>query len=118
MSDEKGFAEIPVKIGRIQVGTAVIKEDGTFDIHITGENENGKEIYQLILAGFVYGLSIAPSLNPAVDGKLYTRLEHERPITEVGGFRPNKPESQRVVNFSDIRNVQFGHGNTQHNFYD
>jgi hypothetical protein len=85
---------VPVKLQGIQIGTAKVNADGSILMALSHRSNVGMEIYQQLLAGFIYGLSIGPIINPAVDGNLISRTDCERdipPVTYVDfGFSENE----------------------------
>lgn len=78
---------VPVKIGTAEVGSAAIGDDGVIELVMHTPNALGQELLAHIRAGFVFGLYIVPIVNPAVDGKLQSRLDHQRPLPEIGEFK-------------------------------
>ena len=56
---------VPVKIGKMVVGSARIHENGTIDVSMDAPNPLGQEILHLITSGLVQGISIAPISVPA-----------------------------------------------------
>lgn len=86
------FADrIPLKMNGVTIGTATVRDDGTF-IAVVNESANAQiaEVFDLVKLGFVFGISLSPIMNPALDGRLITRLYNERPLTDFGGFNLDK----------------------------
>jgi hypothetical protein len=74
-----------------EIGTACVNDDGTIELSLGPDNEHGKELLEHIRAGVVFGLTIGMILNPAVDGKLITRVQHEKTLPELGGVMKQPP---------------------------
>lgn len=82
---------IPLKLRGEEVGTMTILDNDKITVRLHEHFQVAvDEIRKLVDMGFVFGLNISPILNPAVDGKLVSRLDNEKPITEVGGFHPSQ----------------------------
>ena len=78
---------VPIRIQGIECGTAHVNDDGTVELKLGENNNEGKELLEHIRAGIVFGLSISPILNPGIDGKLITRVEQEKKLPIVGSWR-------------------------------
>lgn len=83
-------ARIPLKMKGVQIGSALVNEDGTIQLTMGPNNALGRELLEHIKIGLVFGLTISPIINPAVDGKLITRVENEQPLPAHGGFQIDK----------------------------
>lgn len=108
---------LPLKYEGVHVGDATVFPDGSISVDMHEAN-----VYLLLASGAVLGVSISPILNPAVDGKLISRVENEKPITEFGGIQPRlRPYEKSLQNMrlslKGNTNVQIGDGNTQSNQY-
>lgn len=82
------YADLPVKMGEIEVGRIRAGEDGTLVIHVGARREEiVREIFQMARMGVIAGLKVTPIVYPAVDGRLMSRLANERPLLDFGGIR-------------------------------
>lgn len=81
-------AKVPVKVYGVEVGVATVSNNGALNIHLEPKNGIGDELLEHIQNGLVFGLSVNPILNPAVDGNLVSRLDNQRSIEDLGGIRP------------------------------
>lgn len=81
------YAQVPVKMGGVDIGTARVNRDGTIQITTVVPNEQVQELLEHIKAGVVFGLSITPIINPGISGNLISRVDREKPLSEFGGFK-------------------------------
>jgi hypothetical protein len=65
---------VPVMMRNTQIGTANVHDDGRIVVVMTTPDDHGQELYKMLEVGMAFGISIAPVVEPAVQGPYNNQL--------------------------------------------